>query len=119
MIKTTKILLLVVSIGLIGYDFVPFLSPERGDTISEVICYYGLRSISLPMVFGVLMGHFFMPVLEGAKQYPKALITIAIAAVSADVSSYTWGFEFIHTYPVLWFMLGLPIGALLWQQNRS
>lgn len=113
--KITKILLLVTAIVWIAYDIVPFLNPERGDTISEVICYYGSRYSTLPLVFGVLMGHFFCPVKEGAKQYPLALISIAVLAIIRDtLFSYP-----VDVSPILWLLLGIPLGAILWQQNRS
>lgn len=119
MIKTTKILLLVVSLGLIGYDFIPFLNPTRGDTISEVICYYGLRCLTLPFVLGTLMGHFFLPTKEKAKQYPEILLALLGLSVSMDITFHLLNQNYMFTLPIIPLLLGVPIGGIFWQQNRS
>ena len=51
----TKTICIGVAVLLICYDVIPFLAPERGDTISEVIAKWGLKFFSLPFAFGVLL----------------------------------------------------------------
>jgi len=117
--KITKIILVVMSLGLIIYDFIPFFNPERGDTISEVICYYGLRSLTFPLVFGVLCGHFFLPVKETPKQFPKLLIGIGLFSIMCDVLIHAASMEAMLQYPIIPLVIGIPIGGFLWQQRRA
>jgi len=116
--KITKIILIVVALGLIVWDIVPFMNPERGDTISEVIMFYGLRCLTLPLVIGVLMGHFFVPVKEKAIQKPFILVTLAVISLIGDVILHVTNNEHIYMYPIIWVLIGIPIGAMFWQQRR-
>lgn len=117
----TKILLVVVGLGLVLYDFLPFLDPARHDTISEVVAEYSLRLFTLPMVFGALMGHFFF-LRDGTR--PKPYITLPVLAlfIAADVATYLTGLqalEWARSYPAAWFIVGIPLGALFWPQTKS
>jgi len=117
--KITKALLLITAITWIVWDFVPFFDPTPGDTISEVICYYALRCITLPFVFGVLVGHFFMPVSENAEQYPKSLITLLVLTIGIDILIYKINMIGVFHYPIIWVLTGIGVGAALWQQRRA
>lgn len=111
----TKILLTIIAVVLISYDFIPFYNNIVGDTISEVIKDYALRYLTLPLVFGTLMGHFFAPVND-AKQYPKILLSILISSLCIDLVNHIY-FQYC-IYPFIPFLIGLPIGMNLWQQRR-
>lgn len=52
-------ILLVLTIGLIGYDAYLCTNREENDTISEVITNSSKRYLLIPFLFGLLMGHFF------------------------------------------------------------
>jgi len=119
--KITKILLVVVAVTLIVYDFFPFFNPDRGDTISEVILYYSLHLFSLPLAFGVLCGHFFFP-RDGVKPKPYVTLPIAAMSITIDVLTHTYNVEILEkaqTYPFIWFLVGIPVGALFWTQSKE
>jgi hypothetical protein len=117
----TKILLVTTALVWAVYDVFPFLNPERGDTISEVILYYALRSLFIPYAFGVLCGHFFFP-RDGAKQKPKILIPLSLFVLMYDVIAHVFDVSFMigsQSYPYVPFLVGIPLGTLLWPQSRS
>jgi len=122
--KVTKYLLAFVAAGLIGYDVIPFLVPERGDTISEVIAFYGMRSFTLPLAFGVLMGHFFIT-SDGPGPRPKVLFSVAGASILLDIVCWTMHgsvvdvLKQIRCWPVIPLLAGIPFGAIYWRQQRS
>ena len=117
----TKIILIVTAVFWAVYDVFPFLNPERGDTISEVILFYALRSLFLPYAFGVLCGHFFFP-RDGAKQRPIILVPLSLVILSYDVIAHSFNvsvMESLQTYPYVPLLIGIPIGAILWPQSKS
>ena len=121
--KITKIILIVVAVGLSVYDIVPYMNPQRGDTISEVIMFYGTRCLTLPLALGVLMGHFFVPVKDNAKQCPYILINLALIGILSDITINMVNnmryLVIIYSYPIIWLLIGIPIGAMFWQQKRE
>lgn len=117
----TKVLLLVTAVVWAAYDVIPFLNPDRGDTISEVILYYAMRSFFLPYAFGVLCGHFFFP-RDPAIQRPKVLIPLSLAVVAYDVVAHVFNVDVMlcpQAYPFIPFLVGIPIGVLLWPQSKA
>ena len=121
----TCMILIVTAVVWGVWDFVPFFTPERGDTISEVILYYSLRCFSLPMMFGVLMGHFFFPI-DSLKPKPKILIPIGLSVIVVDLVSYYAPWECLtdvlhkaQEYPGIWFVVGIPVGLLFWSQSKE
>jgi hypothetical protein len=121
MTNLTKWILYLVAIGLIGYDFVPFLLHDHGATISEVIAKWALKYLSVPLGFGVLMGHFFF-IRDGSRPRPEILLPIAAAAIGLDVVTQVWDvgvLEGLWRYPWVWFLCGLPIGHFWWPQSKQ
>ena len=119
--KVTKILLVTVAVVLILYDFIPFLNPERGDTISEVIMYYALRLFTLPFVFGTLCGHFFWP-WDGYHPKPWVLLPATALLIALDVVTHVCAIQVLlvaQTYPIIWFVPGVPFGHFFWPQQRE
>lgn len=117
----TKILLITTAVVWAVYDVFPFLNPDRGDTISEVILYYALRSLFIPYAFGVLSGHFFFP-RDGACQKPRILVPLSLAVLSYDVAAHVFDVPCMlcsQSYPYVPFLVGIPLGTLLWPQSRS
>ena len=116
----TKWLLIVTALVWGIYDIFPFMSGERGDTISEVLATWALHSFSIPMCFGILCGHFFF-LRDSGRPRPKILIPLVLCLITLDLLSY---FDYIDViglqlYPYIWFILGLPVGTLLWPQKRE
>lgn len=117
----TTILLIVTAVIWTAYDFFPFLDPARGDTISEVLLYYALRSFTLPLVFGMLGGHFFWP-RDGARPRPLVLMPVVLAVIVLDILAHVQdiGFlRYLQTFPAACFLCGLPIGVIFWPQQKS
>ena len=59
MIKTTKILLLVSVVLLIGYDIYVFAKQDFSATISAFVWDKSAKYPILPFSVGVICGHFF------------------------------------------------------------
>ena len=119
--RITGIILIVTAAVWAAWDVVPFYTPARGDTISEMILYYALRLFSLPLTFGVLCGHFFFP-RDGAKQHPKILIPLGLVVIACDVVAHVCNvgaLQFAQSYPAIPFIIGVPVGLLLWPQSKS
>lgn len=117
----TKLVMVIVGIGLIAYDVIPFLNPKRGDTISEVLLYYSLRSVTIPFACGVLSGHFFFP-RDGGTQYPKFLFSLAFVLILADCMAHWFGVSWflrLQETPGAPFLIGIPVGAFMWTQSKS
>jgi hypothetical protein len=53
-----NIFLLWVLLGFV-YEAVALYTPQRGDTISEIVWDFSARYPLLVLGFGLLMGHFF------------------------------------------------------------
>lgn len=117
----TKIILIVVGVFLIAYDFVPFHNPERGDTISEVLLLWSLHCFTLPYGIGLLCGHFFLP-KDGCRPKPGVLLSVGGLVILLD--AITWGFDVrvlmtLQSYPFIAFVVGIPVGSIFWTQSRS
>lgn len=54
-------LLVGVTALLIGWDVYVALTPQRGDTISEVVLSWAKQRPVIPFGLGVLMGHLLWP----------------------------------------------------------
>ena len=50
----------IVTAGLIAFDIYAFKTPEKGDTISELILLISQHPV-VPFIAGVLCGHLFWP----------------------------------------------------------
>ena len=64
---TIAILVAFVAV-LIAWDVYVALTPEDGDTISEVTLSFAQLHPVLPFVFGVVMGHLFWPQLPASRK---------------------------------------------------
>jgi hypothetical protein len=60
---TTKIILFSTA-GLVAYDLYAAVSPEQGDTISEVIAREARRRPIIAFGLGVIVGHWFWALEE-------------------------------------------------------
>ena len=120
----SKIIWVSVAVLLVAWDVVPFMDPVRGDTLSEVLAKWGLKMFSLPMMFGVLCGHFFF-LRDNVRQKPRVLLPIGAGVIGADVLSrvlsggIAYHLQLAQAYPWVWCLVGIPLGALLWPQSKS
>lgn len=58
--KLSITIMVVTTLALIAWDIWVYITPEKGDTISEIIAFYSDHPL-LPFAFGVLIGHWFWP----------------------------------------------------------
>ena len=117
----TKTICIGVAVLLICYDVIPFLAPERGDTISEVIAKWGLKFFSLPFAFGVLVGHFFF-LRDGTAPQPRVLLPLAAVMIALDAASSLWGVPvlgWLKLHPAVMLLAGIPVGLWFWPQTKS
>ena len=112
----TKIILVVVTAGLIIYDI--FVECSAGDpsTISRVILAFSLNHYSIVLLTGVLVVHLFFPVAGKAEWLIEisALILLIVLAVM-DVFYSTPKFLAAHPFVVLCF--GGCVGRFLLPQH--
>lgn len=121
MVRRITIGLILLSASLlIGWDIVAAVSPEQGDTISELIQKTGTNWLALPFAFGALMGHFFLPrrKMPTFVQYWLGFgaltgITLGLFVFKAFASKLF----FNHTLVAL--LVGVPVGSALWPQRTS
>lgn len=117
----SKMLIISFAVILIVYDFFPVMSGVKGDTISEVILVWGLHSFSVPFAFGMLCGHFFLPMDGLPTPKPYILCPIGAVVILLDVAANVFHLSFLfwlQSYPIFAFSVGFVIGTLLWPQTR-
>lgn len=56
---TTKILICVITLGVIGYDLFAYFKAGNWGTVSSVIWVWSKEYPIIPFLTGVLMGHLF------------------------------------------------------------
>ena len=107
--RISQITIALVTILLIGYDFLPFASSPDHDTLSEVMRDTALASSALPFGWGFLAGHFFVQALPRSLTHTQALGTAAALAAMVHVADVPgW----------LALLLGVAAGAVLWPLDR-
>lgn len=65
--RWTIAILLGITALLIGWDIYVALTPQKGDTISEVIRDWAFAHPVIPFALGVLCGHWLWPLRERAE----------------------------------------------------
>jgi hypothetical protein len=111
----TKILLVTTGVVWAVYDIIPFLSKERGDTISEVISKFGKKYITIPFMFGVLMGHFFWT--SDADPKPLILVLVIALIVLFDFINNKYFSKEVSIPSIVIMMVGIPVGHYFWALN--
>jgi len=125
-IKSTKIFILVIFIIIVAYDALVTANPWKSDTISEITMFTALRSLTLPLALGVLIGHLTWP---GVKKNSIWVVLISLSLVlslfiTLDILSSFKIIEvsflnFVRSWPILTVLLGIPTGRFAWPQVRS
>lgn len=107
--RISQILIVLATVLLIGYDFLPFASSPDHDTLSEVMRDSALASSALPFGWGFLAGHFFVQWTPRRLSHAQALSAAAGLALAVHVAS-----------PPGWVavLLGAATGALLWPLDK-
>lgn len=123
---TVLSILAAIGIGLLIFDIYLASNTEKGDTISELIGFYSLRSMLLPAVAGILIGHFWWPTaydisgwLTLAVLVPLGLwwfgIDMYMLATKGDLIT-NWGLGFLRKWPIINVAIHTVIGHFIWGQ---
>lgn len=105
--------LTVVCFGImILWDIYPALTPEEGDTISELSRDISTYWYSLPFVFGILPGHFFFNREDRSTRNIPVLWVLAAILLARDIVNIG---TFDGGMPIS-FVLGVIAGAVWWPQ---
>lgn len=109
--KISISLLVVCFSAMTLWDIYPALTPETGDTISEVVRDGAAVYYLLPYVCGILMGHFFFN-SDNEKNIPALWVTCAALAArdAFGVMTFTGGTP-------IFFALGVLAGYIWWPQG--
>jgi hypothetical protein len=112
----TKGLILTTILSWIVWDIYVAIEPTPGDTESETIRDWAWAHPAFPFAVGAIMGHFFWNREEGRffSWSPWLLGGLGLAAAVIDVVGLA-----PTTTPVIPFLVGLPLGALLWPQRPA
>ena len=111
--KITKWLMLAAAVLLIGYDIYVAANTPKGDTISEISLSWAWDWPTLPLVWGVVVGHLFWPIT--ALQYKWTKIGILWGLVSVFLALDIW--LLADVFPLVPLMLGVFAGHCLWPQK--
>jgi hypothetical protein len=65
---TTAVVIIITAAGLIAYDIVKAVDDGSRDTLSALMLTWGFKCSFVPLFWGILCGHFFIPLsLKNAK----------------------------------------------------
>lgn len=116
MVKTkaeTIVAIAVAAALLIIWDFKVASNAVAGDTISELMLEYARGHAWLPLAWGILTGHLFLP-LYGPR--PRLLRGWrGLGASAAVVAAVAWWGPQVP--PLAALAAGVPLGRLLWGQE--
>lgn len=127
MVWATRILLIVLAVGLIVYDIVVATNRQTGDTISEVIQYWSMCHPIFAYAYGILGGHFFWPgpslLTAHITNWQALAITLGTGVVIAlldliHLKTGWWVVDFMEKWPITVMLLAVPIGHICWAQAR-
>jgi hypothetical protein len=96
-----------------GYDVFVATNAAKGDTISELTLSWAWRFSTLPLAWGVVVGHLCWPAREVRHKWPKiwALWAIGIVCGVIDI------IDPFDVMPAIPMALGVVIGRVLWPQQ--
>jgi len=114
-ILITKIVILVATAILIGWDIVVAIWGPDCSTISCILGKtWAYQHSTLPFAWGVLTGHLFW-ITRGKIVWMWfriiALVALAGASTILDIV------DLYDVIPILPVMIGVPLGRLLWPQS--
>ncbi len=117
----TIVLMSVCFVALVAWDiYVAFFNnvPNRLDTESGIMRRLGARIVGVPMAWGALGGHFWGPSWDPPGPYWGHTLALALIAVAASVGHFFLrkGRTLPAWSALIYFVAGVPLGALLWPQ---
>jgi hypothetical protein len=115
----TKIFLAITAVVVIVFDIIVYAKGGGIATISDVVMMWAKKISFLPLAYGVLTGHFFLPTKTGStpKTFLIALILVSIIGTIgtlyhfAGVSNMVCDIVFSAFGMVV---IGVVIGRLFW-----
>lgn len=114
--RWTILILTVAVLGLIGWDIYVALTPQKGDTISEILLELSGKISLVPAGLGFLMGHLFWPKKE-AKFSLVGTLSTAAAFGLRDVVAYFWAAIAVAWWPIVALCIAIPLGHAFWPQK--
>jgi hypothetical protein len=109
-------LLIVTTTILIGWDIYVALTPQRGDTISEILLHTAQYASLLPAALGFLMGHLFWPRERGGFSLPGTIGSVSFFA-GRDVLAFFWPVIAVPWWPIVALLIGIILGHFFWAQR--
>lgn len=112
----TRILVIASAVIWLIWDVMAM--PNGNPTESMVIRDWAHSMTWLPLVCGILMGHWFLNNV-GINHDLKFVLPLLLVCILGDVAYHFFG-PAIHPLwrnPILYVALGVPVGAFLWGQN--
>lgn len=115
-IVSTFVLWLVVDI---------VLALVGAPTESMIITEWAKATIALPFFVGFICGHWFIPLKNPWREgWPWALVILGLLIISDVMWNFFEGAMreemrgalSIARFPAWWFLIGAPLGAILWAQ---
>ena len=114
----TKIIIIVTLISVVIFDVVAVIvSPT--STVSNVLMTWSLKIQFIPLFFGVMVGHFFITrerVENRAWKYILLAGLYVTIGIVGTIVAYATGWAGV---PIVSVALGVPLGAILWTQQRQ
>lgn len=107
--------MLVAVAALVLYNIVILIEPTPRDTISYLMFDWGRRYPTVPLVIGVLCGHWFWPPRKEVPAFgPWVLLVWGIIFAGLD-----WGGYVPDMPAALPMVAGFGLGAWLWGWERK
>jgi hypothetical protein len=115
----TKIFLAVTAVVVIVFDIIVYAKGGGIATISDVVMMWAKKISFLPLAYGVLTGHFFLPTKSGStpKTFLIALILVSIIGTSGTVYHFAGVSNMVCEIMFSAFgmvVTGVVIGRLFW-----
>jgi hypothetical protein len=118
----TKIFLAVTAVLVIVFDIIVYAKGGGIATISDVVMMWAKKISFLPLAYGVLTGHFFLPTKTGST--PKTFLIaflIVLFIGTAGTVYHLIPFKDAHLdiafSPICMVVCGAIIGSILWPMN--
>lgn len=105
--------MLLAFAAIVAYDVAMVVNGVPGDTISELSLGWSYRWSILPVAWGVVVGHLFIP--SAAVTYKRARLG-ALALVGCALFALNV-YDALTIVPPLALVLGVLLGRLLWPQR--
>jgi len=115
----TACIIILATIGLIGWDVYVAWNDLKGDTISEITMGWAIHKPFIPFITGVIIGHLFVPgkLKSWKEKLVKQLILWPIVIGILIWDLMTPPILLLESYPWIMFVVGVPLGIFLWKQD--